>query len=65
MGIKQAEETIIKKAREDSKKIEEYKIKLRQSAMGGVITNNLTASLDRIKLKHTSSTPQTQSDQLL
>ena len=41
MGIKRETDEILKKAKEEAKKIEACKSKLRQSAMGGVITNSL------------------------
>ena len=40
-GIKRETDEILKKAKEEAKKIEACKSKLRQSAMGGVITNSL------------------------
>ena len=49
MGIKVVEADILRKAKQDRKKIEEYKLKLRNSAVGGVITNNLSTILDKFK----------------
>ncbi|CDW79344.1 elmo domain-containing protein 3-like [Stylonychia lemnae] len=51
LNIKQAEDDIVKKAKREAQKIEEYKNKFRQSAFGGVITNQLSSSLERIKQK--------------
>lgn len=51
MGIKKQEETILKKAKEETKKIEEYKNKFRQSAMGGVITNKLINMVEKFDKK--------------
>ena len=41
MGIKRETDEIVKRAKEEAKKIDACKSKLRQSAMGGVITNSL------------------------
>ena len=41
MGIQKETAEIVKKAKEEAKKIDACKSKLRQSAMGGVITNSL------------------------
>ena len=49
MGIKKETDEILVKAKEESKKIEEYKQKLRQSAMGGVITNSLVNKATSLK----------------
>ena len=54
MGIKKAEADILRKAKQEMKKIEEYKNKFRQSAFGGVITNNLSSSIERITTKYSS-----------
>ncbi len=54
MGIRKAEADILTKAKQEMKKIEEYKNKFRQSAFGGVITNNLASSIDRISSKYAS-----------
>ena len=54
MGIKKAEADILRKAKQEMKKIEEYKNKFRQSAFGGVITNNLSSSIERISTKYSS-----------
>ena len=43
MGIKKGTDEIILKAKREQQKIETFKQKLRQSVMGGVMTNNLTS----------------------
>eukprot|EP00347_Sterkiella_histriomuscorum_P018145 403346620 len=60
LGIKQEEQAIVMKAKLEMSKIEEYKAKFLQSAFGGVITNQLAASLERITGKHRLSEEQIQ-----
>ena len=47
-GIQKQTEAIIAQAKANARKIEDYKVKLRQSAMGGVITNNLKSKLEKL-----------------
>ena len=39
----------MRQAKANARKIEDYKLKLRQSAMGGLITNDLKNKLDRMQ----------------
>ena len=46
--IKRSDDEIMRNARAEIKKIEEFKIKFRNSAFGGVFTNSLTSAKDKI-----------------
>lgn len=52
MGIKKGTDEIILKAKRDQHKIETFKQKLRQSVMGGVISNNLSSIAQQINDKN-------------
>lgn len=39
----------MQQAKANARKIEDYKVKLRQSAMGGVITNDLKSKLEKLQ----------------
>ena len=49
IGIKKETDSIIMKARKEQQKVEALKSKLRQTIMGGVISNNLTAVAARMQ----------------
>ena len=48
--IKKETDAILVKARKDQMKVEALKSKLRQTIMGGVISNNLTAVAARMQI---------------
>ena len=50
IGIKKETDAILVKARKDQMKVEALKSKLRQTIMGGVISNNLTAVAARMQI---------------
>ena len=49
LGIKKGSDEIVLKARKEQQKIEQLKQKLRQSVMGGVISNNLTSFAEKLQ----------------
>jgi hypothetical protein len=50
IGIKKETDAILVKARKEQMKVEALKSKLRQTIMGGVISNNLTAVAARMQI---------------
>ena len=50
IGIKKETDAILVKARKEQMKVEALKSKLRQTIMGGVISNNLTAVAARMHI---------------
>jgi hypothetical protein len=48
-GIKKETDAILHKAKQEALKIEATKARLRQSILGGVISNNLTAMAQRLQ----------------
>jgi hypothetical protein len=55
LGIKKETEAIVVKARKEQQKVEALKSKLRQSVMGGVISNNLASVATRMKERNKSN----------
>ena len=50
----------MQQAKANSRKIEDYKLKLRQSAMGGLITNDLKNKLDKVQREYSILRKQNQ-----
>ena len=50
IGIQKQTTEIVQQAKANTRKIEDYKAKLRQSAMGGLITNDLKNKVDKLRL---------------
>ena len=66
LGIQRQTLEITQQAKANARKIEDYKVKLRQSAMGGVITNDLKNKLDKIqRLKQVAGADEESKEQLI
>lgn len=66
LGIQRQTLEIKQQAKANARKIEDYKVKLRQSAMGGVITNDLKNKLDKIqRLKQVAGADEESKEQLI
>ena len=62
MGIQKETAEIVKKAKEEAKKIDACKSKLRQSAMGGVITNSLAEKARQVSKQRANQKKEPKKD---
>ena len=64
MGIQKETAEIVKKAKKEAKKIDACKSKLRQSAMGGVITNSLAEKARQVSKSRANQKKESQKDKI-